>query len=398
MPNTRPDQVPASQEELERQVARHFQSDAYEVILPPNEKKGYEFELRNKGRSIAVQVKNYAGKCNIAQIEKFLHFLSSGDARQRFSEGWFITANGYASTVAQWAAAEDLTNLRIGTWENGKIHWAYPDGGADTRSAKGAKVRRGYDEYTYIGVFTSKGGVGKTTVAAHLAGAFALTGHDVTLLDLDPDRNLKKLFLRDPEMINDDASMFVPPITSDSEGATISVLGLEEWYSQAGPDARIVICDCSPVLSENPINIVGLFDYCLIPTLLTPLGIAKNGDVILRTFHHIRRYNQKARMFALINGYISDQEERNRLLIEHLEKHLKKYLRSDRKCRFIRPDEAKIRHSTSLLYWGEHIINRAKPQLAFQKTAGRSYPLADFLQLAAYLEEHTDIGNTDIDR
>ena len=34
-----------------------------------------------------------------------------------------------------------------------------------------------------IAIASGKGGVGKTTVAAHLAGAFALMGYDVILLD-----------------------------------------------------------------------------------------------------------------------------------------------------------------------------------------------------------------------
>lgn len=388
MPNPGIDSPRQDPEGFESHLAKLFQADGYEVVLPPADKKGYEFELRRKSSCIAVQAKAYAGKCSIAQIEKFLHFLGTSEAKQRFTEGWFVVANGYASTVAQWAAAEQLANLRIGTCEDGKVKWIYPDA-AGQRTEKGRRKR--YDDYTYIGVFTSKGGVGKTTVAAHLAGAFALLGHDVVLLDLDPDRNLKKLFLRDPEMINEDASMYVPPVSSDEEGATINVQTLEEWYAQGSPDAKLVICDCSPVLAENPINIVGLFDYCIVPTLLTPLGIAKNADVILRTFHHIRRYNQKAQLLAMINSYITDQEERNNLLIEHLQKHLRKYLRADKKCKFIHPDQAKIRYSVSLLYWGEHIINKSKPRLAFQKAGGRSYPLADFLQLAAYLEDHTDL-------
>lgn len=388
MSNPKTDPAPYTPEEFEAQMAKVFQGQGYEVVLPPREKKGYEFELRNKSRAIAVQVKAYAGKCSIAQIEKFLHYLSSAEARQRFAEGWFVAANGYAATVYQWAVAENLQNLRIGTYEGGKLRWLYPE---DETGQAGRVRRLSEADCTYLGVFTSKGGVGKTTVAAHLAGAFALMGHDVVLLDLDPDKNLKKLFLRDPAVLDGDASMYVPPVTRDGEGATITVQNLDEWYSQRNPDAKIVICDCSPVLSENPINIVGQFDYCVIPTLLTPLGIAKNADVILRTFHHIRRYNQKARMFAVVNGYIADQEERNRLFLEHLQKHLRKYLRSDRKARFVHPDEAKIRHSLSLLYWGEHIINKTRPQLAFQKIGGRSYPLADFLQLAAYLEEQTEI-------
>jgi chromosome partitioning protein len=387
MSNARTDQEFSTPEEFENQLAKLFQGDGYEVVLPPSDKKGYEFELRHKSRTIAVQVKSYSGKCSIAQIEKFLHFLGTVEARQRFTEGWFVVANGYASTVYQWAMAEQLQNIRIGTYENGKVVWIYPDN--EAAATAGQKKKR-FEDYTYIGVFTSKGGVGKTTVAAHLAGAFALMGHDVVLLDLDPDRNLKKLFLRDPEVLDDDASMYVPPVTSEEEGATITVLGLEEWYAQGSPEAKLVICDCSPVLSENPINIVGLFDYCIIPTLLTPLGIAKNGDVILRTFHHIRRYNQKAKLFALINSYISDQEERNALLVDHLQKHLRKYLRSDKKAKFISPDQVKIRYSLSLLYWGEHIINKSKPRLAF-RSGGRSYPLADFLQLASYLEDHTEL-------
>ena len=387
MSKTKTDQEFTTPEEFHNLLARQFQGEGYEVVLPPSDKKGYEFELRNKSQVIAVQARSNAGKCSIAQIEKFLNFLGTSEARQRFTEGWFVVANGYASTVYQWAMAEKLTNIRIGTYENGRVVWIYPDNEGQ-ESAK--QKRKKFEDYTYIGVFTSKGGVGKTTVAAHLAGAFALMGHDVVLLDLDPDRNLKKLFLRDPDVIDDDASMYVPPITPDSEGATITVLGLEEWYAEGKPDAKLVICDCSPVLSENPINIVGLFDYCIIPTLLTPLGIAKNGDVILRTFHHIRRYNQKALLFAMINSYISDQEERNALLIDHLQKHLRKYLRSDKKAKFIHPDQVKIRHSLSLLYWGEHIINKSKPRLAF-RSGGRSYPLADFLQLASYLEDKTEL-------
>ena len=45
----------------------------------------------------------------------------------------------------------------------------------------------------HFGVFTCKGGVGKTTVSAHLAGAFLLQDFNVALIDLDPEQNLNKL-------------------------------------------------------------------------------------------------------------------------------------------------------------------------------------------------------------
>jgi chromosome partitioning protein len=135
------------------------------------------------------------------------------------------------------------------------------------------------------------------------------------------------------------------------------------------------------------------FDYCIIPTMLNPLGIAKHADVITRTFRQIRQNNPKAEMFAFINGFNTDAhaERRNELLLSHLKKHIDTYSQEDPKCRFIHPDDAKVRHSTALLYWGYHIIEGTKPQLAFREVAGKSHPRTDFLQLAEYLEAQTEI-------
>ena len=98
-------------------------------------------------------------------------------------------------------------------------------------------------------------------------------------------------------------------------------------------------------------------------------------------------------MFALINNYISNKSlhKRNQVLFSHLKKSLAEYTSTDAKCKLIGPDAAKIRHSNALLYWGYHIVEGTKPQLAFTEAAGRSYPRTDFLQLAEYLEEHTAI-------
>ena len=63
----------------------------------------------------------------------------------------------------------------------------------------------------------------------------------------------------------------------------------------------------------------------------------------------------------------------------------------DNRCQLIHPDFAKIRRSDSLLYWGYHIVDGSRPQLAFKNVAGRSIPRTDFLQLAEYLEDHTEI-------
>lgn len=216
-------------------------------------------------------------------------------------------------------------------------------------------------------------------------------GYDVILLDLDPDRNLRKLFSQDID--DEDASIFIPPINLNETGTTITVLNSNEWNPKDYPDTKIIICDCSPVLTENPKSLVEKFDYCIIPTTLNPLGVSKHGDVIIRTFKHIRKLNSQAEMFALINNYHSGQDfaKKNQVLRHHLQENLSKYTSSDPKCKLIDPDAAKIRYSKSLLYWGYHIVEGTKPQLAFNKVGGKCYPRTDFLQLAEYLEEHTTI-------
>ena len=212
--------------------------------------------------------------------------------------------------------------------------------------------------------------MGKTTVAAHLAGAFALQGYDVILLDLDPDKNLRKLFLEDQES-DDDASLYVPSHKKGELGATITVLNADEWDERSYSDVIIIICDCSPVLSENPQSLVEKFDYCVIPTTLNPLGVAENSDVITRTFKHIRSINPRAQMFVLVNCYnaAKTMKKRNDILLSALDKYISAYQSSDKNCQLIHPDFAKIRRSDLLLYWGYHIVDGSKPQLAFQPVA-----------------------------
>jgi chromosome partitioning protein len=363
-----------------------FENMGYETVIPSQETKGYDFQLKRDGESIAVCIKQHKAKVSIAQIQKFQSFLDLPQSK-KFTSGWFLSANGFGKPALAHVLSERPRNLSLGACSSDKIFWhyPYPDEEIDIEP-EDLTVK-------YIGVFTAKGGVGKTTIAAHLAGAFALMGHDVILVDLDPDKNLRKLFEEDPKDKDAPASLFVPSVTKKKEGSVITVLNEDEWKESDFKGIRIVICDCSPVLSQNAFSFVKKFDYCIVPTTLTPLGIAKNADVITRTFRHIREVNKKTEMFVVINSYHTGREieKRNEVLLAHLSRQMDLYLRQDPQCRLIHPDDAKIRYSTHLLYWGHHIVEGGKPQLAFKEGAGVSYPRTDFLQLADYLENHTNI-------
>ena len=356
--------------EIERTALSLLRHDGFSAQRASQTQKNYDLELYKPGERVAVQVGNHRAKVHLGQIEQFLAFLAHDDS-QRFTNGLFISTSGFTPSVYSYLREEKISNLGLAILREGSLIWNAEE--IDTAIER--------EKTTYFGVFTCKGGVGKTTISAHLAGAFALNGYDVALLDLDRQQNLRKL-------LGESVSL---PNTKGRTGAVISVLSHEDWDEAANNNTRIVICDCSPEFDSNPTELIRKFDYCLIPTTLNPLGINKNADVMKRTFDQIRRVNQKAQLFTLINSYQSDEAHRNNLLNQALKSQFKQFTENDPKCHYIDPQDVAIRFSKQLLYWGYHIFENTRPQLAFRSVGGYSYPRMDFLKLIDYLELETEV-------
>ena len=342
----------------------------FSAQLAPQTQKNYDLELFKPGERVAACVRNHRAKVHLGQIEKFLDFLAHSDS-ERFTGGIFISTSGFTPSVYAYLREEQVPHLRLAILQGNELIW-------NCEKIDRAEER---EKTTYIGVFTCKGGVGKTTISAHLAGAFALNGYDVALLDLDRQQNLKKLLGEGVYL----------PATKAASGSVISVLSHEDWDETAYKQTKIVVCDCNPEFDANPREFIQKFDYCLIPTTLNPLGVNKNADVIKRTFSEIRRANAKAHLFTLINNFYTDEPNRNTLLNQSLKSQFKQLAERDAKCHYIDPADCAIRFSKQLLYWGFHIFENTKPQLAFRAQGGYSYPRLDFLKLVDYLEMHTEV-------
>ncbi len=370
-------------QDFERAVAKAFRQEGWQVGVSRKNNPYFDLVLKRDKDTVAVQVKNFRRGIPTPHIKKFVDYLDSPRASLfNFTGGYLISASGFSKPAVTFAKQLDDSRLNIGTFSQDTLNWIYPQKTETIKSPKNyLEVEKDDDGRTYIGVFTAKGGVGKTTISAHLAGAFALIGYDVAIVDLDPQQNLKTLL---PE------GVYVKGSKSDS-GNIISVSSYQEWQEETDSPAKLVICDCSPDFERNPSEITKKLNYCLIPTTLNPLGINKNGLVILSTLEQIRKLNQQAVLYVLINNYYADHGQKTDILKKHYKRLFANLSEQDPKFNFIDPDHCAIRNSKQLFYWGYHLYSGEEGSLAFTPIGGRCHPKEDFLTLLDYLEQHTEI-------
>ena len=140
-------------------------------------------------------------------------------SNRQFSEAWLISSRGFSKPAIanflceskEGETSENLfdsvdvenamnsrVNLSLGTVCQNGIKWDYLDPQSSLHNRNSYSPLLASDQgkthqeelRRYFGIFTVKGGTGKTMVAAYLAGAFALLGYDVVLLDVDPEKIL----------------------------------------------------------------------------------------------------------------------------------------------------------------------------------------------------------------
>ncbi|HAC64767.1 MAG TPA: restriction endonuclease [Cyanothece sp. UBA12306] len=372
---------------FEQHIAKLFTRLGWDVETAKPNQKGYDLVVK-KGQHIgAVQVKWLNNNVSSPQLLKFSNFLDTSEAKQQFNCGFFITTKGFGgparALIKSWG--KDV-RIFCGIATESQFKWERGLNGDNIDGQENDNISiENANKKLYFGVFTCKGGVGKTTVAAHLAGALALQGFDIALVDLDPEQNLQRL-------VGD--GVYVP--NPGGVGNTIEVFKGEDWHENSARNCKIVICDCSPALERNPRALIERFDYCIIPTTLNPLGINKHGKVIKDTVKELRNINQNAHLFVLVNQFKKINVNRFNLLKRNFLNTYQEISQTDDKFHCIDPEEVCIRSSDLLYYWGIHLLedpHNPRSELAFKLVGGRCYPRDDFINLADYIERKTKIEN-----
>jgi chromosome partitioning protein len=362
-------------EDLLKAVELLLSQSGWDVEKASTDNRNYDFIARREDQCVAVLVKNYRVALRVPQVERFIDFIESPEGAF-FDYGWLVTTSSYTKQALAYYYSQNSQRILLASLSDGKVTYE-PLPGKETKDSEEARTEK--HDPMYIGVFTCKGGVGKTTVSAHLAGAMALAGYDVALVDLDPQKNLSLLL---GEGVN----------VKGKGGAShsVTVYSHGEWdYAHPPEDVKSVICDFSPYFEANPVELLSKLRYCLIPTTLNPLGLSKNGHVIKETIRKIRSVNAEAELFVLINNYHPDETQKRRVLRAEYESYFRELMMRDSKFRFIDPEEVAIRTSKQLFYWGYHLYSGDPSQLAFSKYGWRCKPKADFLNLLDYLESLT---------
>lgn len=182
-----------------------------------------------------------------------------------------------------------------------------------------------HDVKTYA-VINQKGGVGKTTTVANLGAAIAAKGHDLCLIDLDPQSHLTLHYGLEPgatplsvyDVLTAEATLAdaavpvgdhlrVVPAVIDLAAAEVELVGtvgreqiLKDKIDAAPLPCQYVLIDCPPSLGLLTLNALAAADAVIIP--LQPHFLALQGlGKLLETVSLVRkRINPKLQVAGVI--------------------------------------------------------------------------------------------------
>lgn len=154
-----------------------------------------------------------------------------------------------------------------------------------------------------ISVVNFKGGVGKTTICANLAGYFAKAGKRVLLIDFDYQGSLS-----DTKLTVLSSNLWIYPAFYGFSRSEVQVMF--RWLTAKDPEIRynlhrylqshtfqtdpetafdLVLIDCPPRLLTGSVNALAASTHVLVPTILD----GQSNNATLNTLQAIQQFRQK---------------------------------------------------------------------------------------------------------
>lgn len=117
-----------------------------------------------------------------------------------------------------------------------------------------------------VAVLNQKGGSGKTTIATHVARAFQLDGHDVLLVDSDPQGSA-----RDWAAVREDQPLTVVGIDRPT---------IDRDVKNVARKVDFVVIDGAPQAADLAVSAIKAADFVLIPVQPSPYDIWATADLV----------------------------------------------------------------------------------------------------------------------
>jgi chromosome partitioning protein len=393
-------------QEFEQEVAKVFNKLGLQAKTMTTNNPGFDVLITEKnGNSIAVQCRDWKAPLTVATIQAFYYFL---DSNPNYQEGIIVAGDQakkpYAKTVDLLLAEDEnregfFEKISLAVLKNGVLY-SYPDLKpiGDRVSKEKIEVvdpQRIEPEAAIplsIAVCALKGGVGKTTISAHLAGAITLSGLNVVLVDANPPQN-SLINLMDPMSLDKNGKYhpdFASGIVLPGVPTAIDCYPLDYWKEVVQTNKRGIVYDCAPSIEANDHWVFKNSDICLIPLNINPLGIGKGlaggrntKSSLQQTIEFVRNINPKIKFYIVESNRFNQAADtkkgetlRNQVSILAREFDVKLL-------------DTFIPNSRQLYFWGDQ-----PGKLAFETFGGKCLPKLAFSSLAEELME--ELKQTDL--
>jgi len=283
MPTRSPPPAPAGGGEYARHIAALLEAKGFSIAEAEGGSPDYDFAASRDAQRIAVRGRHRDKAVGASEVRYFLNFID-GERGRFFTHGWLVTSNRLTSGAQKAAKLHAPTKFEH--W------WCKGDSLIQTTGARPVVQR-------HIGVFTYKGGAGKSTVSLLLGCALAAKNHDVVIMDLNPAQNLFKLV----------GGSEVHVQYGDRTNAFITVFGQDQIKLRTGQwkggeilNAKYILYDCPQFFTASNAAVLSQFELIVAPIGLSPFGIGLDHTVLTDTVQQVRKVNPKAPVVFVVNG------------------------------------------------------------------------------------------------